>query len=243
MLRAAKTRILARLGASAAIAATLVTLAGCDSQKTGTTTEAAATARQVTVTGKGQVQGVPDTLTINAATSAVGADPTAAINQSSDKMNAVLGALKAKNVSSSDIATTNVTVSPQYGPDGNVVTGYQATNAIEVTVRDISTASNILALMTFNGGEALRITSVNYSINDDSQLVRDARTRAFSDAKDRAQQFADLSGMSLGKIISISETAEGTTPTPMPRAMAAAVPMEPGQQTVGFSVTVVWELS
>ncbi|HSA41823.1 MAG TPA: hypothetical protein P5061_14535, partial [Mycobacterium sp.] len=27
------------------------------------------------------------------------------------------------------------------------------------------------------------------------------------------------------------------------RAMAAAVPMEPGQQTVGFSVTVVWELS
>jgi len=158
-------------------------------------------------------------------------------------MNAVLGALKAKNVSSSDIATTNVTVSPQYGPDGNVVTGYQATNAIEVTVRDISTASNILALMTFNGGEALRITSVNYSINDDSQLVRDARTRAFSDAKDRAQQFADLSGMSLGKIISISETAEGTTPTPVPRAMAAAVPMEPGQQTVGFSVTVVWELS
>ena len=72
---------------------------------------------------------------------------------------------------------------------------------------------------------------------------RDARTRAFSDAKDRAQQFADLSGMSLGKIISISETAEGTTPTPVPRAMAAAVPMEPGQQTVGFSVTVVWELS
>ena len=68
------------------------------------------------------MQGVPDTLTINAATSVVGADPTAAINQSSDKMNAVLGALKAKNVSSSDIATTNVTVSPQYGPDGNVVT-------------------------------------------------------------------------------------------------------------------------
>ena len=47
MPRAAKSRILARLGASAAIAATLVTLAGCDSQKTGTTTEAAATAHSI----------------------------------------------------------------------------------------------------------------------------------------------------------------------------------------------------
>jgi uncharacterized protein YggE len=30
----------------------------------------------------------------------------------------------------------------------------------------------------------------------------------------------------------------------MPRsAMAEAVPLSPGQQTVGFSVTVAWELS
>ena len=220
MPRAAKSRILARLGASAAIAATLVTLAGCDSQKTGTTTEAAATARQVTVTGKGQVQGVPDTLTINAATSAVGADPTAAINQSSDKMNAVLGALKAKNVSSSDIATTNVTVSPQYGPDGNVVTGYQATNAIEVTVRDISTASNILALMTFNGGEALRITSVSYSINDDSQLVRDARVVLGSIAS-LPSSADDVARALIGERLSVASIAAAAA-----KARSAATPMD-----------------
>jgi uncharacterized protein YggE len=29
----------------------------------------------------------------------------------------------------------------------------------------------------------------------------------------------------------------------MPRAAFEAVPMEPGQQTVSFSVTVIWELT
>jgi uncharacterized protein YggE len=85
---------------------------------------------------------------------------------------------------------------------------------------------------------------VNYSIEDDSQLIRDARSRAFDDAKQRAEQYAGLSGMDLGKVISISEVAGSTPPTPMPRADAAmSVPVEPGQQTVGFTVTVVWELS
>ena len=43
----------------------------------------------------------------------------------------------------------------------------------------------------------------------------------------------------------ISEAGAVPPPTPMPRYDAtaeAAVPIEPGQQTVGFSVTVVWEL-
>ena len=78
-------------------------------------------------------------------------------------------------------------------------------------------------------------------------MVKDARARAFDDAKDRAQQYADLSGLKLGKVISISEAPASVppVPVPMPRgpmAEAAGVPIEPGQQTVSFAVTVVWEL-
>jgi uncharacterized protein YggE len=32
-------------------------------------------------------------------------------------------------------------------------------------------------------------------------------------------------------------------PAPMPRAAMEAVPLEPGQQSVSFSVTVIWELT
>ncbi|MGH9205370.1 MAG: SIMPL domain-containing protein, partial [Acidimicrobiales bacterium] len=58
---------------------------------------------------------------------------------------------------------------------------------------------------------------------------------------DRAEQYARLSGLRLGKVISISETS-GPAPTPPARAMPTDVPLEPGQQTVNFSVTAVWEL-
>ena len=72
--------------------------------------------------------------------------------------------------------------------------------------------------------------------------------RAFNDAKERAEQYAQLSGLNLGKVISISEASGSTPPPPMPYQrggadMAASVPLEPGQQTVGFSVTVIWELT
>ena len=103
----------------------------------------------------------------------------------------------------------------------------------------------MLTLIVSTGGDATRISSVSYSIADDSQLVKDARARAFNDAKTRADQYAQLSGLRLGRVLSISE-ASGNTPTagapPAPPRSMAAVPLEPGQQTVSFSVTAVWEL-
>jgi uncharacterized protein YggE len=103
----------------------------------------------------------------------------------------------------------------------------------------------MLALIISTGGDATRISSVSYSIADDSQLVKDARARAFNDAKARADQYAQLSGLRLGRVLSISEASGpaplGGGPPASPRAMAA-VPLEPGQQTVSFSLTAVWEL-
>jgi uncharacterized protein YggE len=76
--------------------------------------------------------------------------------------------------------------------------------------------------------------------------VKDARARAFQDAKNRADQYAQLSGLQLGKVLSISEASGSSpvagVPAAPPRSMAAPVPLEPGQQTVSFSVTAVWEL-
>ena len=92
-------------------------------------------------------------------------------------------------------------------PTTPTIVGYQASNSIDVKIRKLDAASQTLALIVSTGGNATRINSVNYSIEDDSQLVKDARARAFDDAKDRAEQYAELSGLTLGKVISISESA------------------------------------
>lgn len=204
--------------------------------------------RQVTVVGSGDVQGRPDTLNTNVSIEATAPDVTAAMNQTSDRMQAVISALTNSGIDRNDISTTNVTLQPQYGSGDNpAIIAYQASNSISVKIRNLNNASQTLGLIGTTGGDATRINSVSYAIDDDSQLVKDARTRAFDDAKDRAEQYAQLAGLTLGKVISISESAGATpptpAPTPMPRAAMEAVPLEPGQQTVTFSVTVIWELT
>ena len=228
----------------AAAGLTVAGLAACDATS-GPAPTADSNVRQVTVVGSGEVQGTPDTVTIDAAIETIASDASAALNQSSERMTAVLDAVKAQGIDAKDITTTGVTLQPQYG-DNSVITAYRASNSVSIKVRKFDAASPVITAIQTSGGNATRINSVSFSIDDDSQLVKDARARAFNDAKDRAQQYAELSGTSLGKVLSISEAGDTTPPpTPMPRfdAMAeAAVPMEPGQQTVGFSVTVVWEL-
>jgi len=231
----------------AAAGLTVAVLSACD--KHNAAPAPGTNPRQVTVVGSGQVQGVPDTLTADAGIEFTAPDVTAAMNQTNDRQQAVINALVGAGLDRKDISTTTVTLEPQYsnpGASGTAsITGYRATNAIQVKIHPTDAASGMLALIISTGGDATRISSVSYSVADDSQLVKDARARAFNDARARADQYAQLSGLRLGRVLSISEVsgsqpAPGGPPAP-PRSMAA-VPLEPGQQTVSFSVTAVWEL-
>ncbi len=248
MSTARRPRMIARW--SAALAATglaVAAVAGCDATPPAGTDAA----HQVTVVGSGQVQGVPDTLTVDAGIEFTAPDVKDAMQQLGNRQLDVVNALLDAGISRENIATTQVSVQPQYGGSdsagGNTITGYRAGHTLRVKVEaDGQTASQVLAVITRAGGDATRINGVSYSIDDDSQLVRQARERAFNDAKSRAEQYAELSGQRLGKVISISEVAEGGAPTPAapaPRTALAAPTPEPGQQTVSFAVTAVWELS
>lgn len=190
---------------------------------------------------------MPDTLTADVGIEVTAPDVTAAMNQAAQRQRAVIDALTARGIDDKDVSTTSVSLQPQYG-ENSTITGYRARNSIRVTMRELDVAPTTLAIVVNAGGNAARISGVSYSIADDSDLVSDARARAFTDAENRARQFAELAGLSLGSVISISETSGGgPIPAPMPvergGPMAAAdVPLSPGEQTVSFSVTAVWEL-
>jgi uncharacterized protein YggE len=236
------TRFLTLAGAALAVVAVAACDAAAPSSVPGTSAP-----RQVTAVGEGKIDGTPDTLTISLSIAATAPDAIGASNQTSSRANAVTDALTGQGIDRKDISTTTVTLQPQYGgPDNTAVVGYQSSNSLAVKVRKIDSGPQVLGVITTAGGDATRINSVTYSIEDDSQLVKDARSRAFADAKSRAQQYAELSGLDLGKVLSISETGGVAPPTTMPSParfdVAEAVPLSPGQQTVGFSVTVVWEL-
>ena len=116
--------------AAAALAA--VGISACDSSS-GPTGSADEETRQVTVVGAGQVQGAPDTLTVNASIEFVAPDVSGAMNQTSDRQKAVIDALVGFGIDRKDISTTQVSLQPQFaGGDSTTIVGYRASNSIDV---------------------------------------------------------------------------------------------------------------
>src|ERR1700742_4241255 len=136
-------------------------LSACDSHTSATSPGASLNPRQVTVVGSGQVQGVPDTLTAEVGIEFTAPDVTTAMNQTNDRQQAVINALVGAGINRKDISTTEVTLQPQYrNPEPNgtaTITGYRASNAIQIKIHLTDAASRMLALIVNTGGDATRI--------------------------------------------------------------------------------------
>lgn len=229
------------LALTAEAAALTVSLTACGSSDNA--------AKEVTVVGSGQVRGAPDILNADIGIEVVAPDVSGAVSESNDKARQMIDAIVSAGVAPEDVQTSDLSVQPQYdgsgGPFGGAtVTGYRATNSVRVVVRDLGKASAVLDAGIAAGGDAARLNTVAFDIDDDSALLADARTRAFEDAQNRAEQYADLSGMSLSNVITITE-APGTTGDQTMRAPGGAMldmAIAPGTQQVSFEVTVTWAL-
>ncbi len=243
-------KALTRMTAVAATAALAVFVAGCGDDSEGSPESL----RNVTVIGKGEVKGAPDVLRADVGVSVIAKDVSGALSQASEKAQAVIDAVVGAGVAREDVQTNELSIQPeQTYPQGGPpsITGYNATNSVRINVRDLKKASEVLDKAVRAGGDAARLSSVSFDLDNDADLVKGARERAFNDAKARAEQYAGLSGSTLGKVLRIDES-HGSVPPPTPmmgkRApMQAdaqfAPPLEPGQQTVSFQVSVIWELS
>jgi uncharacterized protein len=124
---------------------------------------------------------------------------------------------------------------------------------VTATLHDIGGAGALIDAAAGAVGDAVRVQSIGFSIDDDSALKAEARTQAVHLAQLQAEQMAKAAGVKLGKIRLISEVpASG----PMPyyeqyagdaakRAVgsAAPAPILPGQQELSLTVDVVWEIA
>ncbi|MFH5227457.1 SIMPL domain-containing protein [Antrihabitans spumae] len=240
--QARRTR--AAIGVAVAAVAVLG-LSGCTNSDSGD-------GGDVTVVGNGEVRGTPDILNATVGIEVSAPDVAGAVSTANERANAMVDALSGSGVAKEDIQTNQLSVSPQYsnpGPTGgtSTITGYQVTNSVRIVVRDLSKASDVLDKAVKAGGDNARLNGVSFDIDDNTQLLADARERAFNDAKARAEQYAELSGESLGDVITITEV-RGDTAIPQPQVQrdtlegSASFALEPGQQKVSFQVTVKWSL-
>lgn len=120
---------------------------------------------------------------------------------------------------------------------------YRATNTVEVTIRDLDKAGQVLGAAA--GAGANQMFGIAFEIEDPAPLEAEARKKAMVDARTRAERLAELGGVKLGPPISISE-AGGGMPVPGPMVMRAEVgqvPIERGELTVIANVQVVYAIA
>lgn len=195
------------------------------------------------VVAEGRTTRIPDVATIRAGVVTQAPAAAAALGDNAQRMSRVIAALKQAGVAPRDIATANISLSPQYKYAENqppVITGYQASNTVSVRFRDIARSGAILDALVAQG--ANQIDGPSLSLDQPDAALDEARTDAVKRARARAELYARAAGLTVARILSISEAGEPSPGVPSPRYMVAkadsSTPISAGEQDVTVSVSV-----
>ena len=196
----------------------------------------------------GEVTRVPDVAVITAGVVSRSATATDALQDSANRTSRVLGALKSAGVEERDIQTSNVSLNPEYRyPQDQApqLVGYTASNNVTVRFRDIRSSGKILDALVKQG--ANQINGPTLVVDKPEAALDEARAKAIASGRARADLYARSLGMRVGRVVSVSETAESYAPPPpvpmMARMEAApATKIEPGEQKLQVNLMMVFEL-
>jgi len=214
----------------------------------------------ITVIGEGEVVSIPDIANFSFAVSADAKTVSEAQTQVTEKMNAVLAALKDQGIEDKDIKTTNYSVYPKYTytagvcgptycpPSQQVLDGYTASHNVSVKVRKTEEVGDALAAVGDKG--ATDISSVSFTTDDPDQLTEDARAKAIADARAKAKVLAKDLGVRLVRVVSFYENSGPRPYLEMAYGMggdgavkATPTPSLPtGENKTTVSVSVTYEI-
>jgi uncharacterized protein len=200
----------------------------------------------ITARATGTVVAAPDTATFVLGVQTRDRTATAALTANSERAAAVIGVLQGAGVAPADIRTSQLTVYPTTAPESGRITGYEVSNQVTATLRDIAAAGAVIDQAAAAAGDAIRVQTIQFSIADESAARAEARADAVRRALAQAQQLADAAGVGLGPVRSIIE-APGEQP-PLPYRAEAdlaqqSVPIQPCTQELSVTVEVAHDIA
>jgi uncharacterized protein len=197
----------------------------------------------ITVVGTGSVKVAPDVAEWSFGVQATADTAAAALADASEATERVVAALREAGVAEEDLRTEQVSVYPRTGEDGLSVTGYDASNTVRATIRDLDQAGPTVDAAVDAG--ANQVYGPTLTVSDAEAQYAEAVDAAFDDARARAEAIAEKAGVTLGAPIAIVEGGGGGGAEPFygqAEAAAADVAIEPGTQDVGATLTVTFAI-
>jgi uncharacterized protein YggE len=159
----------------------------------------------VQVSASGRADTRPDEARFTAGVDTIAATAAAASAQNRAAFNKVAAALRRLGVREDDLQTRSITLARiDYGPNRG---RFQASNLIDIRVRDIKRAGEALAAITEAGANVL--SGPNLRVSDPENAGRSAYASAYRAARARAEAYAQAAGLKVARVLAIRDGGEG----------------------------------
>jgi len=207
----------------------------------------------IRVSATGEAQTPPDRAWADFGVETEAATAGQAADQNARKMEAVIAALVRAGVSRENVRTSDFNVFPVHEPmrEGMVeprIRGYRASNVVTAQTDEVRRVGPLVDAALAAG--ANRIQGVRFGMRDPDRARDVALRDALRRARAEAAVLAEGMGVQLGRVLDVSTSIAPQMPFPvayrvqpqMADASMASTPIEPGQQTVNATVTVIFEI-
>lgn len=176
----------------------------------------------ISIEGHGEAVAIPDVARFSV-TIQERADTVAAAQESVNTVaDELITYLREQGVAAGDIKTASYNIGPRYEwrqvqcisfpcPGGNnVLVGYEASQTVEVTVRDTEMAGDLLSGV--GSLDVDNVSGLTFEVDDPADLKMEAREEAIAEARENAERLAEALGVKLGDIVSYYEMDQGYMP-------------------------------
>jgi uncharacterized protein len=207
--------------------------------------------REISVDAEGSAYIVPDTVVVQLGVTTDGETSEGVVTENTKKMNAVLEAVKAMGIEESQIKTVDYYLNPKYSWDKDGVQhtdGYTLDQSIEVRLTDFAKIGELIGAA--NEAGANTVGGVEFTVENPEAAKAEARSEAIAQAKEKAEQIAEASGLKLGDLVSYYEYANSDDYTSyyslsddrVEGSMNAAPEIHAGKEEVSLTVTLSYQL-
>ena len=200
----------------------------------------------VQATGEATVTAKPDQAKISIGVVTQAATAAAAAAQNATQVSGVIEQLRKAAGAAGEIKTTSYSVSPNYTYPRNApatITGYTASNAVEVTVSDLAQLGKIIDAATQSG--ANNVQRLQFGLKNDQAVRARALREAAAQAKANAEAMASGIGLKITRVLALEEGAAPSPPVRFASLSASAAsqtPVQAGDIEVHTSVTLRVEI-
>jgi len=221
---------------------------------TSSASSAAQPATLFTVSVLGQASQMPDIAVLSAGVTTEATDSKQALRDNAARMERVLSAVRAAGVAKEDVHTSTIGLNPRYqhtNREAPRITGYIASNTLNIKVRDITKLGQILDSLVAQG--ANQIYGPSFQIDHPQASYDQARRNALEIAQARAALYAHALGLKVRRVVSLAEDSRSSGFGPREMVMAAqqarsvsadatSTPVVSGEITLSVNLEVVFEL-